>query len=182
MALIHLHASAQRLSPVIRGTGSWETCSRDSLRSSVVCLPLGKSSHDFLPRSLDPRPITHFHNPVNIVQYHKRHQRGHSPIELDCGFPPMVSQLRTWQDGNFGSLDFEVGLQEDAMSNTILSSISGGRSVGGPGLWGKGRGNGRKLILKQSLGRCMRMDLSFRWGRLRPGRGGARGPILPLGQ
>ena len=104
-------------------------------------------------------------SPVNIVQYHKRRQRGHSPIEVDCGFPPMVSRLRTWQDRNFGSLDFEVGLQEDAMSNTILSSISGGRSVGRPGLWGEGRGDGRKLILKQSLGRRMKMDLNFRWGQ-----------------
>lgn len=32
----------QRLSPVwVPGTGSWETCSGDSLRSLVVCLPPG---------------------------------------------------------------------------------------------------------------------------------------------
>jgi len=79
------------------------------------------------PRSPTPdsRPPSHYtfsqpmspKSPVNFVQYHKRHQREYPPIEVDCRFPSTASRLRTRQDRNFRSLDFEVGLQEDAMSS-----------------------------------------------------------------
>ena len=79
------------------------------------------------PRSPTPksRPPSHYtfsqpmspKSPVNFVQYHKRHRREHPSIEVDSGFPPTASRLRTRQDRNFRSLDFEVGLQEDTASS-----------------------------------------------------------------
>jgi hypothetical protein len=56
-------------------------------------------------------------SPVNFVQYHKRHRREYPSIEIDCGSPPTASRLRTRQDRNFRSLDFELGLQEDTVSS-----------------------------------------------------------------
>jgi len=75
-----------------------------------------------IPKSRPPSQYTFAQpmspkSPVNFVQYHKRHRREHPSIEVGCGFPPTASRLRTRQDRNFRSLDFEVGLQEDTASN-----------------------------------------------------------------
>ena len=62
-------------------------------------------------------PPTSPKSPVNFVQYHQRHRREYPPIEVDCGFPHIISRSRTRMDRNFRSLDFELGIRADNASS-----------------------------------------------------------------
>lgn len=79
------------------------------------------------PQSPTPssRPASHYtfsqptspKSPVNFVRYHQRQRQEYPPIEVEYGFPHTASGSRTRLDRNFRSLDFEVGLREDSVSN-----------------------------------------------------------------
>lgn len=56
-------------------------------------------------------------SPVGFVQFHQHHQLEHPPLAIDYGFhcTRLLSRKRKGRD--FRSLDFEVGIRENASSS-----------------------------------------------------------------
>lgn len=76
-----------------------------------------------IPNSRPPSSYTYTQptspkSPVNFVQYHQQYREEYPPIEFDDRFPRRRSHSRTRRRRVVRSLDFEVGLREDAASTS----------------------------------------------------------------